>query len=55
MNIKNYNLFIFLFVSIRIFAQQTIDIAESTLKDGAFGEEVFYYGFAEGDQLIFNF
>jgi hypothetical protein len=34
---------------------QTIDVAESTLKISAFGEEVLYYGFAEGDQLIFNF
>lgn len=32
-----------------------IDVTESTLKVGAFSEEVFYYGFAEGDQLIFNF
>jgi hypothetical protein len=32
-----------------------IDVAESTLKIGAFGEDVFYYGFAEGDKLIFNF
>jgi hypothetical protein len=32
-----------------------IDVAESTLKVNAFGEEAFYYGFAEGDQLIFNF
>jgi len=37
------------------FGQTPIDIAESTLKVSAFGEEVFYYGLAEGDQLIFNF
>src|SRR5882672_10883408 len=36
-------------------AQTPIDVAESTLKVGAFGEEFFVYGFAEGDQLIFNF
>lgn len=35
--------------------QNPIDVADNTLKVGAFGEEVFYYGFAEGDQLIFNF
>lgn len=39
----------------RLFEGTPIDVAESTLKVGAFGEEVFYYGFAEGDQLIFNF
>ncbi|MBK7561211.1 MAG: hypothetical protein IPI68_06725 [Chitinophagaceae bacterium] len=32
-----------------------IDVADNTLKVAAFGEEVFYYGFAEGDKLIFNF
>lgn len=36
-------------------AQSPVDVAESTLKIGGMGEEVFYYGFAEGDQLIFNF
>ncbi len=36
-------------------AQSPVDVAESTLKIGGLGEEVFYYGFAEGDQLIFNF
>jgi hypothetical protein len=35
--------------------QTPIDVADNTLKVGAFGEEVFYYGFTEGDQLLFNF
>lgn len=40
----------------RLFGQSTIDVAETTLKiNGLGGEEIFYYGFAEGDQLIFNF
>lgn len=44
------------FFSTRLFGQATVDVAETTLKiDGLGGEEVFYYGFAEGDQLIFNF
>jgi hypothetical protein len=43
-----------LLVSFRTLSQP-IDVAESTLKISAFVEEVFYYGFAEGDQLIFNF
>ena len=39
-----------------ILAQQpAVLIAENTLKIPAFGEETFYYGFAEGDQLIFSF
>lgn len=37
------------------FGQTIVDVAENTLKVGALGEEIFYYGFAEGDQLIFNF
>lgn len=38
-----------------IFAQTPVDVAENTFKVGGLGEEVFYYGFAEGDQIIFNF
>jgi hypothetical protein len=34
---------------------QKIDVAELTLKIGGTREESFYHGFAEGDQLIFNF
>ena len=36
-------------------AQSAIIVAENTFKVAAFKEEVFYYGFAEGDQMIFNF
>ena len=36
-------------------AQTPIDIAENTLKVSPSGEEEFYYGLAEGDQLVFNF
>ncbi|MCW3104459.1 MAG: hypothetical protein JWO09_2899 [Bacteroidetes bacterium] len=35
--------------------QNTIDVAESTLKVSGLSEEIFYYGFSEGDQLIFSF
>jgi hypothetical protein len=45
-----------LFIANILFAQQqAVDVAENTLKVNGFGEEAFYYGFAEGDQLIFNF
>lgn len=37
------------------FGQAPIDVAENTVKVSASGEEIFYYGFAEGDQLIFSF
>ena len=42
-------------LSLLISAQTPIDIAENTLKVSPSGEEVFYYGLAEGDQLVFNF
>lgn len=49
-------LFSALFVSFQAMAQLApVDVAENTLKVAAFGEEVFYYGFAEGDKVIFNF
>ncbi len=35
-------------------AQSIVEVAESTLKVSGLGEEVFYYGFAEGDKLIFD-
>ena len=44
-----------LLLNCKLFGQTPVDIAESTLKIGGLGEEVFYYGFSEGDQLIFNF
>jgi hypothetical protein len=50
----NFLLLVGIISTCKLFAQ-TIDVAENTLKVGAFGEEVFYYGFAEGDQVIFNF
>jgi hypothetical protein len=41
--------------SLHLYGQTPVDVAESTLKVGIMGEEIFYFGFAEGDQLIFNF
>jgi hypothetical protein len=45
----------FCFFSITIFGQSIIDISENTIKVNALEEQVLYYGFAQGDQLIFNF
>lgn len=44
-----------LFCTFRIFGQTTIDVTDQTLKVGGTKEEVMYFGFAEGDQIIFNF
>jgi hypothetical protein len=35
--------------------QKPVDVIESSVKVGIKGEEMVYYGFAEGDQLIFSF
>lgn len=53
--IQNYFIVLLIFLSVSLKAQTRIDVAESTLKVPGVSEEVFYYGFAEGDQLIFNF
>ena len=39
----------------QVCAQEKIEVVENTLKVGGMSNEEFYYGFAEGDQLIFNF
>lgn len=38
-----------------LFSQTIIDVAENTMKVPPSGEEIFYYGFAEGDQILLNF
>lgn len=46
---------LFIVFSFNSTSQTIVDVAENTLKVSALGEEIFYYGFAEGDKLIFNF
>jgi hypothetical protein len=43
------------FKSITSFAQEAIDVTDQTIKVGGFKEEELYFGFAEGDKLIFSF
>ncbi len=38
-----------------ISGQTPVDVAESTVKVNILGEELLYFGFAEGDKLIFSF
>jgi hypothetical protein len=40
---------------IPVFGIPAIDVAENTLKVNGHSEEVFYYGFAAGDELVFSF
>ncbi len=46
-----------LFIYLNAYSQnlEAIDVAEITLKIGAKSEENLYYGFAEGDQILFDF
>ena len=41
--------------SVIMHAQQPVDVAENVVKIGIKGEEVIFFGFAAGDQLIFSF
>jgi len=55
---KKYFLSLMLYGSISVgvaYGQKAVDVAESSVKVGIKGEEMVYYGFAEGDQLIFSF
>jgi len=40
---------------IPVFGLPAIDVAENTLKINGKSEEVFYYGFAAGDDMVFSF
>lgn len=42
-------------VSICLSGQNPIDIIENTVKVSAMADEIFYFGFAAGDKMIFNF
>lgn len=46
---------IFIFTVSGAFAQTPVTVCDQSLKIGAMGEETFYYGFAEGDQIVFDF
>ncbi len=53
---KILNLILLLFIVVNnVKSQDFIDVVETTFKVGMMGEEEFYYGFAEGDVLVFNF
>lgn len=43
-----------IFTTFNIYSQQLVEVCEKTIKISALSEEVFYYGFAEGDKLVFS-
>jgi len=49
------HLIFFYLVTFSSFGQSAIDVTEQTIKIASNVEEVLYYGFAEGDQIIFSF
>lgn len=60
MNYKNYVKVLILILitnlfTLNVWGQNSIDVVESTFKVGGLSEQEFYYGFAEGDQVIINF
>jgi len=54
---KKCAFFIFMtgFFCLSALGQVSIEVADNTIKVGGHSEMVFYYGFAQGDQLIFSF
>jgi hypothetical protein len=48
-------IFCITFSSLKAQSPATIDVVENTIKVSSWGEETFYYGFAEGDKVILNF
>ncbi len=53
---KTFILFISLLSSLTLLkGQSPVTVAETTLRVNILGEEFFYFGFAEGDQIIFTF
>lgn len=46
--------FLFSLLTLHCYAQDTIDVVEKTIKVGGLSKETEYYGFAEGDKVIFN-
>jgi hypothetical protein len=55
MKIITFTLLIFAAIFSASAQEETIDVAELTIKIGSIGSEELFYGFAEGDQIIFNF
>ena len=42
-------------MGVKVIAQELIDVTEQTIKIGGTKEEELYFGFAEGDKILFNF
>jgi len=54
-SIKSTLITTFCLMSCLLFAQEPIDLAESILKIGFNEDQILYFGFADGDQIVFDF
>lgn len=57
-NSKSFRVLALIFLVTNVFklqSQNTLDVTEQTLKIGGFKEEELYFGFAEGDKIVFSF
>lgn len=52
---KIFFLIIILFVCIGIYGQNNILVTQTTVKINSMGTEELYFGFEEGDQIVFNY
>ncbi len=53
---KHFAILFFLFLNVHSYCQlQPVDVAELTIKIGGMGSTEMFYGFAEGDQILFSF
>lgn len=44
----------FIFITFYNYSQESIEVCDKTFKVSALSEEIFYYGLAEGDKIIFS-
>lgn len=44
----------FIFITFYNYSQESIEVCDKTFKVSALSEEIFYYGFAEGDKMVFS-
>jgi hypothetical protein len=55
MKIKTIYVVLMILISNFFYSQDYIDVTDQTIKIGSMKEEEIYFGFAEGDKIVFNF
>ena len=44
----------FIFITFYNYGQESVEVCDKTIKVSALSEEIFYYGFADGDKIVFS-